>query len=88
MTKQTHNNHKQVSPPAHTLVWTSFGACARVHFQIGQTLFNIAKGQANKLLMINAFVQVNKLSNKLSLIEGVVLFFLTEEVEKWVFCRS
>lgn len=75
-TKQTHNNHKQVSPPTHTLVWTSFRVCTQVQFQLERLCLNITRGQANKLLMISAFVQVNKWSNKWTLIEGDVLIFL------------
>lgn len=74
--KQTHNNHKQVSLSAHTLVWTSFGVCAWVQLQLDRLCLNVTRGQANKPLMINAFVQVNKLSNKLPPIKGGVLFFL------------
>lgn len=68
------NNHKQVSRPARALVWIVFGVCANVQLQLDRLCLKVTRGQPNKLLMINAFVQVNKLSNMLTLIEGAVYF--------------
>lgn len=70
------NEDKANTQQSQAGVWTSFGVCTGVQFQLDRLCLNIARGQENKLLMINAFVQDNKLSHKLTLIEAVVLCFL------------